>query len=414
MKSAWISILAACLFAGTVAASNAEQGQKLWYPTGEPELGEIPPPERIPYQLIPWEEYPEHTEELSRYGVVPITAIPNDSRPLQGCGFNFSYADLNRSFCVVGTDQTGFVVYADADGDGSLRDEAAIPLTTFGTIHTAEYRTTVTEEFGGVEARYPVSLRFVLLPPGDSERVNIRYMIQPWTYRRGVIHLEDRTIPFELRGSTGLYDAPSNAVWFDLNGDGEGNAGLENAESNEFFKVRDKNANIGDKSYRFEVDRYGHGLALIPLEERLSERPSLEPGTEAPSLQATGLDGNTQDLERYEGDLILLDFWYTTCGPCIKEAPKLAELHERYADEGFRILGVSPDRESAVRTFTKQYGHDWPQILESYKGTIHSNYRVIAYPTRFLIGRDGRIICGATGPGFWKDCWPKAEKVLNP
>lgn len=415
MKRAWISIMVACLLAGTTPDALAEQGEKLWYPTGEPELGEAWSPERVNYRLLPWEEYTQHAEDFRKMkSMVPVDEPPKDSRPLQGCGINFSFGGLNRGFCVVGAEKTKFRVYPDTDADGSLRDEKAIELTRSGNLRTAEFRTAVTEKVDGENIQYPVKLRFLLVSTADSSESTLRYAVQPWTYRRGTIRLGDRDVPFELRGTSGIYDHASNAVWFDLDGNGQGGANYENRKSDEFFKVRDEHVNIGDASYRFEVDRFGRSLALVPLDKGLPERPSLDPGSKAPGFQAKAIDGESRTLGQYEDRVLLLDFWHTGCGPCIDEAPRLAQLQEQHEDNGLRILGVSPDSEENIREFTDRFDHDWPQVLESFEGPIHAKFRVFGYPTKFLIDREGRILCSRTGSGFWEECWPKAEERLSP
>lgn len=268
------------------------------------------------------------------------------------------------------------------------------------------------EKVDGKELQYPVMLRFVVLSPDQSSESFYRYMIQPWTYRSGTLRVDGHIVPFELRGSTGIYNKPSNAIWLDLDGDGQGGADYKYKQSKEYFTVRDEHVNIGDTSYKFEVDKFGRTLTLTPVDKPLPERPSLEPGTEAPGLQAPGMDGKQQSLGRYEGRVILLDFWYTTCPPCIKEAPRLAELHKQHGDGDLQILGISPDNEAAVREFTDRYDHDWPQVLEPYEGPIHRDYRVLAYPAKFLIDRDGDILCSGTAK-FWERCESKLVDVLN-
>ncbi len=55
------------------------------------------------------------------------------------------------------------------------------------------------------------------------------------------------------------------------------------------------------------------------------------------------------------------------------------------------------DNEPAVRAYISQVGHGWPQIVEADNGALHQLYRVAGYPTKLLIGRDGRIVTAHMG-----------------
>lgn len=91
----------------------------------------------------------------------------------------------------------------------------------------------------------------------------------------------------------------------------------------------------------------------------------------------------------------------------------MAEIDRSFGDRGLEIIGVSPDTKQGIEEFTSGFGHDWPQISEPFEGPVHRAYRVQAYPTKYLIDRDGRLLCGGPGESFWDDCWPRAEALLG-
>lgn len=111
----------------------------------------------------------------------------------------------------------------------------------------------------------------------------------------------------------------------------------------------------------------------------------------APEFSLKGLDGKKLDLADYKGKVVLLDFWATWCGPCRIEIPGFVEMQDRYASEGFSVIGISMDDDpSAVPEFSKEFRMNYPvamgdaRISELYGG-------VYGLPTAFIIGRDGRI-----------------------
>src|SRR5205809_7811112 len=67
-------------------------------------------------------------------------------------------------------------------------------------------------------------------------------------------------------------------------------------------------------------------------------------GASAPDFALPALDGKTVRLSEYRGkSVVLIDFWSTTCDPCMVEMPHLVELYKKHKDEGFVVLAVSLD-----------------------------------------------------------------------
>ena len=93
---------------------------------------------------------------------------------------------------------------------------------------------------------------------------------------------------------------------------------------------------------------------------------------------------------------MIIDFWATWCGPCVREMPNVVATYEKYKDQGFAILGVTMDRagvEDKIGDFMKKQGMDWPQIYDG-KGWktapgVLNNIRSI--PFTFLLDREGRV-----------------------
>jgi len=134
-------------------------------------------------------------------------------------------------------------------------------------------------------------------------------------------------------------------------------------------------------------------------------------GKPAPAFRLQSLDGKTQDLAELKGKVILLDFWTTWCGPCRKEMPELDKLHQEYRDSGLVLIGldVAEDRE-IVEQYVKKSGVSYAIALTT--GTdLVSAYKISAFPTHVLIGRDGTIVdyqVGSGGPEALRSLLEKA------
>lgn len=112
----------------------------------------------------------------------------------------------------------------------------------------------------------------------------------------------------------------------------------------------------------------------------------------APAFSLKELSGTTVSLSDYKGKVVLLDFWATFCGPCLKEMPRLQKLHQEYGARGFSVLGIATDEEGAkvvapVATRTKV---KYPILLTDPQAW--KNYGVETLPALFLIDRQGQIV----------------------
>lgn len=110
-------------------------------------------------------------------------------------------------------------------------------------------------------------------------------------------------------------------------------------------------------------------------------------------------DGKEVSLDDYEGQMVLLDFWASWCGPCRHENPNVVEAYEKYRKEKFKngknlvVLSVSLDKnkESWKKAIEKD-GLKWDSHVLDVKGEISKLYGVRSIPYSFLINGEGDII----------------------
>lgn len=113
------------------------------------------------------------------------------------------------------------------------------------------------------------------------------------------------------------------------------------------------------------------------------------------------IDGGTLKLAEYSGKVLVVDFWATYCPPCVKQAPQLAALNERYRDRGLAVVGLTSDPkedQSKVEEFIKKaginytIGYDNSWLSGAFlKGTEDDSGQP-PIPQLFVIARDGRVI----------------------
>ena len=112
----------------------------------------------------------------------------------------------------------------------------------------------------------------------------------------------------------------------------------------------------------------------------------------APAFQLRTLEGEPVSLERYRGQVVLVNFWATWCPPCRIEMPGFQRVYEDRRDEGFVVLGLSTDQAGVgvVREFLAERDLTFPVAMAT--GRVVRDFGgVQALPSSFLIDREGRI-----------------------
>ncbi len=119
---------------------------------------------------------------------------------------------------------------------------------------------------------------------------------------------------------------------------------------------------------------------------------SEETDDRAADFTLKSLDGKSVSLAELRGQVVLINFWAVGCAPCRAEAPHLAELQERHAGRGLRVLGVNAWNEPAtlVKSFADSVKTPYPILLDG-KEVFAEKYRGSAVPMNVLLDRKGNV-----------------------
>ncbi len=114
-------------------------------------------------------------------------------------------------------------------------------------------------------------------------------------------------------------------------------------------------------------------------------------------LGLPGPQGQTVWVGDYVGQnkLVLIDFWASWCGPCIRELPNVVKAYERFHDKGLEIVGVSLDKDKASwLAAIEQTGQKWPQMsdLKGWDSEGATLYGIQSIPANVLINEQGEIV----------------------
>ena len=160
------------------------------------------------------------------------------------------------------------------------------------------------------------------------------------------------------------------------------------------------------------------GAVLATAACAASEMPAMpQMGNLAPAYAATTLAGEAVSLESLRGEVVLLNFWATWCGPCRFETPFLQELFEEYDERGFEIVGVSMDTGDAadqVAMFVEEYGVSYTILHDSQMRGMEV-YQILGLPATFLLDREGTLVWMKYGPVSETDAafFQAIEDALN-
>ncbi len=111
----------------------------------------------------------------------------------------------------------------------------------------------------------------------------------------------------------------------------------------------------------------------------------------APNFTLKSLSGENIKLNDLRGEVVMINFWASWCGPCRQEMPLLERLYKRYQPMGFTLLGVNVEEDSQMAiNWLKDTPVTFP-ILFDRENEVSEKYHVIAMPTTLLLDRDGNI-----------------------
>ncbi|MBN1594126.1 MAG: TlpA family protein disulfide reductase [Candidatus Coatesbacteria bacterium] len=113
---------------------------------------------------------------------------------------------------------------------------------------------------------------------------------------------------------------------------------------------------------------------------------------DAPNFKLESLDGETVELSKLKGKIVVIDFWATWCPPCRITLPLVNKVYEKTRGKDVEVFGISTDRSEAskVKAFIKKNNISMP-ILHDKTGVIANNYGVRGIPTMVIIDKKGNI-----------------------
>ncbi|MFK5914221.1 MAG: TlpA disulfide reductase family protein [Woeseiaceae bacterium] len=162
-------------------------------------------------------------------------------------------------------------------------------------------------------------------------------------------------------------------------------------------------------------------LSALPAKQRnvilpkTSKKPAIKTGKKErrlkafkgnptpPHLSLNNLHDSPVDLQSFKGKVVLVNFWATWCPPCVHEMPSMQKLQNRFSAKGFTILGVNmAEDKKTVQHFLKTKVNVGFPILFDYDGAALKSWGVFAFPTSYVIDKEGKIRYAIFGGVDWE------------
>ncbi|MFK7798493.1 MAG: peroxiredoxin family protein [Aureispira sp.] len=140
-------------------------------------------------------------------------------------------------------------------------------------------------------------------------------------------------------------------------------------------------------------------------------------GKKIPSLDVKGIDGKTYNPAKMQGKIVLLNFWFAACKPCITEIASLNELQRKFTKSKLTVLSVSTDAQSIAQKLAAQKNMNYTVAADGKAAAERLN--VVTFPTSFLIDERGiikEVFIGASADDAthtYSEVKPHLEQLLN-
>jgi peroxiredoxin len=132
-------------------------------------------------------------------------------------------------------------------------------------------------------------------------------------------------------------------------------------------------------------------IALLAGGAAFANSTTVHVGADAPDFALRSSAGPNLRLSEHRGEVVMINFWATWCGPCRQEMPKLDEIFARYQRAGFTLLGVNIDEDMVrAQRLADELGVSFPLLFDN-EQNVSRLYDVQAMPMTVLVDRSGRV-----------------------
>lgn len=169
---------------------------------------------------------------------------------------------------------------------------------------------------------------------------------------------------------------------------------------------------------QFSAKQIPANYTMIAYQPGKKEK-NLSQGVPAPVVSGLNFKNNSQqETIDFKGKITVLDFWYMTCYPCIKAIPQIEKIAAHYKEKGVQVFGVNSkdNNEAALKRlpdFLKHNTINYPFLMVD--ESVTTAYKPIAFPTFYIIDKDGKVAFSTAGysEDLYGDLAAEIDKLLK-
>lgn len=174
---------------------------------------------------------------------------------------------------------------------------------------------------------------------------------------------------------------------------------------------------LTSEDLKIQFAKSTEGYTLINYSPKTEdEMLPLQNGTIAPDFTRNYFINENREFSSTENkdDVLILDFWYRNCYPCVQAIPQLNNVHKKYRKKGVKLIGLNPyDNDSISKSklvdFVKYHKMEYPIVFVD--TSVTNKFKVMAFPTLYIIDKKGKVIFSKVGYG--ENTEKEVDSVLN-
>jgi peroxiredoxin len=163
------------------------------------------------------------------------------------------------------------------------------------------------------------------------------------------------------------------------------------------FASSTQNAKALKDLYNEYFEYYSESTYAPRIKQQYDPNIRIRVGNKAPNFTIKDINGNSINLSDYKGKYLMIDFWATWCGPCMKEMPQLHKAYEKFSGDNFEVLSLSFDKSPEAidrmrdgSRFKMPWEHAF--VNNGFKSDLAKTYEVSGIPKPILIDPNGIIV----------------------
>ena len=135
---------------------------------------------------------------------------------------------------------------------------------------------------------------------------------------------------------------------------------------------------------------------MIQMEDDVMSKKDMI-GKPASPFSVTDINGNNYSLERLKGKVIVINFWFVECKPCVMEMPELNKMVEKYKKKNVVFLGLAMNEKTKIEKFLKTTNFKYNIVPDAQQ--VVQDYGILSFPTHVVIDKDSKIAFSTSGLG---------------